>query len=49
MRHIGFIMEDGFQIMAMAASSAFEFANIQSGEKLYRVSVMSEKGGPIRS
>ncbi|MGC2774456.1 MAG: GlxA family transcriptional regulator [Bradyrhizobium sp.] len=49
MRHIGFIMEDGFQIMAMAASSAFEFANIQKGEQIYRMTVMSERGGPIRS
>ncbi|CAL74398.1 putative bifunctional protein: class I glutamine amidotransferase-like (N-terminal), transcriptional regulator protein AraC/XylS family (C-terminal) [Bradyrhizobium sp. ORS 278] len=49
MRQIGFIMEDGFQIMGVAAATAFEFANIQLGEKAYRVRIMSEKGGPIRS
>ncbi|CCD95116.1 putative bifunctional protein: class I glutamine amidotransferase-like (N-terminal), transcriptional regulator protein AraC/XylS family (C-terminal) [Bradyrhizobium sp. ORS 375] len=49
MRPIGFIMEDGFQIMGVAASTAFEFANIQLGEQAYRVTIMSEKGGPVRS
>ncbi|WP_257166862.1 GlxA family transcriptional regulator [Bradyrhizobium sp. SRS-191] len=49
MRQIGFIMEDGFQIMGVAASTAFEFANIQKGEQIYRVTIMSEHGGPIRS
>ncbi|MGJ4993992.1 GlxA family transcriptional regulator [Bradyrhizobium sp. HKCCYLS3077] len=49
MRQIGFIMEDGFQLMGVAAATAFEFANIQLGEEAYRVSVMSEHGGPVRS
>lgn len=49
MRHIGFIMENGFQVMGMAALSAFEFANQTLGTEAYRLTVMSEKGGPIRS
>jgi transcriptional regulator GlxA family with amidase domain len=49
MRHIGFIMEDGFQVMGMAALSAFEFANQTLGTEAYRLTVMSEKGGSIRS
>ncbi|MCJ8521096.1 transcriptional regulator GlxA family with amidase domain [Pseudorhizobium tarimense] len=49
MRHIGFIMEDGFQVMGMAALTAFEFANETLGSEVYRLTVMSEKGGPIRS
>ncbi|MGJ5206404.1 GlxA family transcriptional regulator [Bradyrhizobium sp. HKCCYLR20261] len=49
MRQIGFIMEDGFQLMGVAAATAFEFANIQLGEEAYRVSVMSENGGLVRS
>ncbi|MBB3594995.1 transcriptional regulator GlxA family with amidase domain [Rhizobium sp. BK529] len=49
MRHIGFIMENGFQVMGMAALSAFEFANETLGSEVYRLTVMSENGGSIRS
>lgn len=49
MRQVGFIMEDGFQVMGLAALSAFEFANLQLGRKAYSMSVMSEKGGGILS
>lgn len=49
MRHIGFIMENGFQVMGMAALTAFEFANETLGIEAYRLTVMSEKGGAIRS
>lgn len=49
MRHIGFIMENGFQVMGMAALSAFEFANETLGSEAYRLTVMSESGGSIRS
>lgn len=49
MRHIGFIMEDGFQVMGMAALSAFEFANQSLETDAYRLTVMSEKGGTVRS
>jgi transcriptional regulator GlxA family with amidase domain len=49
MRHVGFILEDGFQVMGMAALSAFEFANIELGREAYRVTVMSEAGGPVQT
>jgi transcriptional regulator GlxA family with amidase domain len=49
MRTVGFILEDGFQVMGLAALSAFELANNDVGEELYRLSVMSEKGGTVRS
>lgn len=49
MRQIGFILEDGFQVMGLAALSAFEFANVALGEEAYRLSVMSEHGGTVRS
>jgi transcriptional regulator GlxA family with amidase domain len=49
MRHVGFILEDGFQVMGMAALSAFEFANVDLGHEAYRLTVMSEKGGTVRS
>lgn len=49
MRHIGFIMENGFQVMGMAALTAFEFANQSLDSDAYKLTVMSEKGGIIRS
>lgn len=49
MRRIGFILEDGFQVMGLAALTAFEFANQALGTEAYRLTIMSEKGGPIRS
>jgi len=49
MREVGFIMEDGFQVMGLAALSAFEFANLQLGHRAYSLAVMSEKGGGVLS
>jgi transcriptional regulator GlxA family with amidase domain len=49
MRQIGFILEDGFQVMGVAALSAFEFANETLGREAYRLTVMSGKGGTVRS
>lgn len=49
MRSVGFILEDGFQVMGMAALSAFEFANQALGHEAYRLSVMSLAGGTVRS
>jgi transcriptional regulator GlxA family with amidase domain len=49
MRQIGLIIQDDFQMMGMAALTAFEFANHDLGKQAYRVTVMSENGGTIRS
>jgi transcriptional regulator GlxA family with amidase domain len=49
MRHVGFILEDGFQVMGLAALSAFEFANAELEQEVYRLTVMSENGGAVRS
>ena len=49
MRDVSFIMEDGSQVMALAAISAFEFVNALAGQESYRLKVMSEHGGLIRS
>lgn len=49
MRQVGFILEDGFQVMGLAALSAFEFANVHLGIEAYRLTVMSELGGRVRS
>jgi transcriptional regulator GlxA family with amidase domain len=49
MQTIGFVVFPGFQMMAFAAVSVFEFANLTAGETLYDVRLMSERGGPVRS
>jgi transcriptional regulator GlxA family with amidase domain len=49
MQRIGFIVYPGFQVMSFAVVSVFEFANIQIGEPVYDVKLLSENGGPIRS
>lgn len=49
MREVSFIMENGFQVMGLAALSAFEFVNESLGSEAYRLTVMSESGGIIRS
>jgi transcriptional regulator GlxA family with amidase domain len=47
MQQIGFLLYPGFQIMSLAAVSAFEFANIELEEKVYDIRYLSENGGPI--
>jgi transcriptional regulator GlxA family with amidase domain len=49
MRHIGFVIFPGFQIMSLAAASVFEFANLNAGEAVYDIRLLSETGGPVRS
>lgn len=46
---IGFVVFDDFQVMGMAALSAFEMANLVLGRPAYRVHVLSEQGGPVRN
>ncbi|MGR9247813.1 GlxA family transcriptional regulator [Rhizobium leguminosarum] len=47
MQQIGFLLYPGFQIMSLAAVSAFEFTNIELEEKVYDIRYLSESGGPI--
>lgn len=49
MRQIGLILEDGFQIMGLSAMAAFEFANAELGQDGYRLTILSERGGLVRS
>ncbi|MEP7041949.1 MAG: GlxA family transcriptional regulator [Dokdonella sp.] len=49
MQRVGFILYPGFQVMTMAAVSVFEFANINAGEDVYDIRLLSEDGGPVRS
>jgi len=49
MRKIGMVLYPGFQAMCFVAFSVFEVANKRSGEKLYDLHVLSERGGLLRS
>lgn len=44
---IGFLITHHFQIMSMAALSAFEFANLAASSPTYEVKTISEAGGPV--
>lgn len=49
MQQIGFVVFPGFQVMGFAAITVFEIANMSLGEEVYRITLLSEAGGPIRS
>ena len=49
MRQVGLILEDGFQLMGLAALTAFELANAELGNNGYRLTVLSEHGGTVQS
>ncbi|RVT98728.1 GlxA family transcriptional regulator [Rhodovarius crocodyli] len=49
MPSIAYVVCDGFQVMSMAALTAFEMANAALGRKAYEVRVVSEHGGPVRN
>jgi transcriptional regulator GlxA family with amidase domain len=44
---IGFVLPKGFQIMGLAAVSAFELANVSARERLYDIRLLSEQGGAL--
>jgi transcriptional regulator GlxA family with amidase domain len=45
MRRIGFILYPGFDMISLAASTVFEWANLVSGTAAYEVVMLSEAGG----
>lgn len=49
MHEIGYVVFPGFQLLGFAAVTAFEMANLQLGEPAYRVELLSEAGGEIKS
>lgn len=49
MLKIGFALTPGFQMMSLAAASAFEFANLVAGEQAYAIEILSESGGALRN
>jgi transcriptional regulator GlxA family with amidase domain len=49
MQRIGMILFPGFQILDLAATTVFEFANITVDEPIYQVTLLSERGGLVPS
>ncbi|MGJ0526552.1 GlxA family transcriptional regulator [Burkholderia gladioli] len=49
MHRIGYLLCDGFQMMALATQTIFEVANQAAGEPFYAVDNYSIEGGPQRS
>jgi transcriptional regulator GlxA family with amidase domain len=49
MRKVGFIIHPGYSPMGLAVSTAFEVANIQAGEPVYDIRMLSRDGGPVRT
>src|SRR5476651_536419 len=46
---VGIVLFPGFQVLSLSTSSVFEFANFVMGRPFYRVDLLSEHGGPIKS
>jgi transcriptional regulator GlxA family with amidase domain len=49
MHRVGFIVPRGFQMMSVAALTAFEVANMPPAGPRYDVRMLSQHGGPVRS
>lgn len=49
MHRVGFLLNDGFQLMTLASQSVFEFANVTVGDLYYSVEYFSIAGGEVRS
>lgn len=47
MLRIGIVLYPGFQVMNLAVSTVFEFANLALGKPAYEVTLLSEHGGPV--
>lgn len=46
---VGLVVFEGVQVMAMAALSAFELANLTLGRTAYDIRILSERGGTVRT
>ena len=48
MLRLGIILSPGFQMISLAAISAFEVANVAAHEPCYDITILSDEGGPVR-
>lgn len=49
MRKVGFLLHPGYSTMSLVVSTVFEMANLQGGETIYEMHMLSERGGPVRT
>ncbi|WP_321796718.1 GlxA family transcriptional regulator [Caballeronia sp. J97] len=49
MHRVGYLLSEGFQVMALASQSVFEYANHTAGEAFYSIENYSTAGGEVRS
>ncbi|MDK1491463.1 GlxA family transcriptional regulator [Sinorhizobium sp. 7-81] len=49
MHRLGFVVFPGFQVMSLSVLTVFEVTNIHLGTPAYAITLLSEKGGPVRS
>ncbi|HEY9102837.1 GlxA family transcriptional regulator [Chitinimonas sp.] len=49
MHHIGYLLADGYQILALGTQTVFECANEVAGEPFYALENYSLRGGEVRS
>ena len=49
MHRLGYVLSDGFQLLALSTQSVFEFANFVAGEDFYELNCYSEAGGEVQS
>ena len=49
MHRIGFLLTEGFQVMAIGTQAVFEIANVVAKEQIYHLTNVSVAGGPVRS
>ena len=46
---VGILLFPGFQMLSLSTSTVFEFANLEVEQPFYRVDLVSEEGGPVKS
>lgn len=49
MHRVGYVLGDGFQVMALGSQAVFEFANLVAGETFYVVENWSPEGGEVNA
>jgi transcriptional regulator GlxA family with amidase domain len=49
MHRIGYLLTEGFQVMAVGTQTVFEFANVMAKEQIYTVTNYSMEGGALTS
>jgi len=49
MQRIGFVIQEGFQMIGLAAQARLNYSNRVAGKGVYEVRMLSENGGPVRS